>query len=572
MRAVVVVSLLLGCGSASPDRAQPLELERISPPQFTSHDVFVGARGDIVVLAQRLSRDGGATWQPIDGRLGAIDRVAIDGVVVATYSGGLVRWNLDTGAVTRVTGAPAYATDRTWRTRPGGRFMAFDQIENSIAFEGTNGWATSSLPQHSPTDTKPYIFDVASNGTVALAVAAWGVYRSTDGGASWQRILQPSDAGRVLVALQDGKFALLGGAATYRFDANGAPVGTAPGLTVERGEVAACSDGAVIARGAISRDAGATWTSLLGGGALELNVVRVSCGESYWVLGYSDSWGYRLLRYDPATGTGTVAGNWELDGESTWTSGGPPIVRDSDGTFFAAGLAWREGDETWTLREVPPRAWATEGALHGFAGAQYLTSRDAGRTWTAPAMLALDEGAEIEAFAATEDALLASVFTGGASDGMDVWRAQVWKSTDAGVTWSMGYDGVATRPAGGGDITGDAYRFVGVMPDGAWVAAGAISRDAGLTWEPTNIEGDRSLAFLTPLGHLVMMLPEDEVWRVYPDGGAGDALVTWALEADGNPVPASSVRSVAFDDAGYAYLARGAPYVQVWKTKIPVQD
>ncbi|MDX2090617.1 MAG: hypothetical protein SFX73_22345 [Kofleriaceae bacterium] len=572
MRALVLVSLLVGCGSSSPERAQPLELERISPPQFTSHDVFVGARGNIVVLAKRLSRDGGATWQTIDGRLGALDRVAIDGVVVATYSDGLVRWNLDTGTVTRIAGAPAFATDRTWRTRPGGRFMAFDQIENAIAFEGMNGWATSSLPQHSPTDTKPYIFDLASNGNVALVVSAWGVYRSTDGGASWQRILQPTDAGRVLVALQDGRFTLLGGATTYRFDASGTAAGTAPGITVERAEVAACSDGAVIARGAISRDAGATWTSLLGGGALELNVVRVSCGESYWVLGYSDSWGYRLLRYDPATATGTVAGNWELDGDSPWTSGGPPIVRDADGTFFTSGLAWREGEDTWTLRELPPRAWAMAGALHGFVGPQYVTSRDAGRTWTAPAQLSLDEGVEIEAFAATDDALLASVFTGGEAEGMDVWRSQVWMSIDAGATWSTRYDGVATRPLGGGDITGSAHRFVGVMPDGTWVAAGAISRDAGFTWEPTAIEGDRGLAFLTPRGDLVMTLPDEEVWRVYPDGGMGDAVATWALEAEETPVPASSVRSVAFDEAGYAYVARGAPYVQVWKTKIPVQE
>jgi len=571
VRLVVAVLVVVGCGT-SPERARPLVLEPVSPPQFTSHDVFVGARGDIVVLANRISRDGGMTWRPIDARLGTLARVTIDGAVLGTYAGGLVRWNLDTGAVTQLSGVPAFASEGTWRVQPGGRFIVFDPVENALAFEGPGGWRTATLPSPSPGENDPYIFDIASNGTVALAVAGWGVFRSIDGGASWQRTHQLAGAGRILVASSDGRFVLLGGTTTYRFDATGALAGEADGFAVEPVDVAACTDGAVIARGQISRDGGATWTSLLGGGALELNVVRVSCGESYWVLGYSDAWGYRLLRFDPSTGLGTAAGNWELDGTPAWGGAAPPIVRAADGTLFAAGLAWRDGDAAWTLRELPPRSWAAAGALHGFAGTQYLTSVDVGRTWTAPSMLDLEDGLEIEAVAADGDALLASAFAGTTVDNLDRWRARIWRTTDRGVTWDLAYDGVATRLVGGDVIDGAAHRFVGVAPDGAWVAAGAISRDRGLTWDANEVAGDRGLAFLTPQGDLVMTLPADDTWRVYASGGAGDLIATWALEADGMAVGASQLRSVAFDDAGFAYVARGEPYVQVWRTTQPVNE
>lgn len=571
MRPALALIAVAACGT-SPDQARPLALERVSPPQFTSHDVFVGARGDVVVLASRVSRDGGATWSPIDARLGTPTRVTIDGPVVGTYAGGLVRWNLDTGAITRLAGTPAFVGERTWRVQPGGRFIGFDPVRNALALEGPSGWITGALPQPSPTEVDPYIFDVASNGAVALAVAGWGVFRSTDGGATWQRLLQPAQAGRVLVALADGRFVLLGGATTYRFDASGAPAGEAPGVAVEDGEAAACTDGAVIARGAISRDAGATWTSLLGGGALALHVVRVTCDESYWVLGYSDTWGYRLLRYDPATQTGVAAGNWELAGEPAWGGAAPPIVRADDGTLFAAGLAWRDGDATWALRELPPRAWAAAGALHGFRGGQHLVSDDAGRTWTARGAIELEDGAEIEALASDGAALLAAAFTATTTDGVDHWRARTWRSTDEGGTWTLAYDGAASRPVGGDEVTGEAHRFVGVAPDGAWIAAGSISRDGGATWEPTDVAGDRSVAYLTPRGDLVMTLTTDDVWRVYGDAGAGDTITTWALEADGSPVGASELRSVAFDVDGYAYVARGAPYVQIWRTVRPVAD
>jgi len=81
------------------------------------------------------------------------------------------------------------------------------------------------------------------------------------------------------------------------------------------------------------------------------------------------------------------------------------------------------------------------------------------------------------------------------------------------------------------------------------------------------------MAHLMPDGSLVMQ-PADtsgEVWRVYADAGMGDLLATHAIEADGQPVLAAELRSVAFDDAGHAYLARGTPHVQIWRSTTPLQ-
>ena len=57
----VTAALSVACGGSSPSTPQNLVFERWSAPQPTSHDVFLAARGDIVVMAHRVSRDAGAT-------------------------------------------------------------------------------------------------------------------------------------------------------------------------------------------------------------------------------------------------------------------------------------------------------------------------------------------------------------------------------------------------------------------------------------------------------------------------------------------------------------------------------
>jgi hypothetical protein len=43
------------------------------------------------------------------------------------------------------------------------------------------------------------------------------------------------------------------------------------------------------------------------------------------------------------------------------------------------------------------------------------------------------------------------------------------------------------------------------------------------------------------------------------------------IEVDSQPVIAADLHSVAFDDAGFADVARGTPPVQVWRSTTPLR-
>ncbi len=575
---VLAAALVMGCGGASEsglETPRPLVFERWSPAQPSKYDVFVAAHGSVVLMTRRISRDGGATWSALDPRIGPLGRVAIDDTTASLYAPqlGLARWDLATDQIVPVAGAPAFAGERTWRRdRATGQFLAFDPIANTVAIERAGGWATASLPRPAPTECCPYITDVETNGTTLVAASGWGVHRSNDGGASWQLSAAPAPgAGRDLLVLGDGRFALVGGATTYLFSATGAADGTAA-VTAGNDEATVCDDGAIVVGGKVTHDLGATWQPLATAGDLELVVERAGCGAgSYWVLMRSEAWGYRLLRYAAPGAPGLAIGNWDAAGPQAWTTGGPSIVRTEDGTFLAGGLAWRDGT-AWTLREMPARTWSSGGMLFGVVGGRFVTSSDAGVRWTAIAATGLD-ATEPDAFARAADGTLhVGQLTADTVEKIDRWHARVWRSTDLGASWSVAYAGDATRPQGE-DTVGEAHRFVGITADGTWVATDAISSDGGATWQRTHAVGDRSLAHLMADGSLVMQ-PADasgEVWRVYADGGDGELLATHAIEADGQPVLAAELRSVAFDEAGHAYVARGTPHVQIWRSTTPLQ-
>jgi hypothetical protein len=285
----------------------------------------------------------------------------------------------------------------------------------------------------------------------------------------------------------------------------------------------------------------------------------------------SDAWGYRLVRYDAIGAAGIGAGNWEGVGDQAWTSSGPPIVLTEDGTFLAAGLALAPGAMTWTLREIPARTWVSGTTLFGVAKHKFFTSSDGGVTWTATAAEGLG-ATEPEAFSVGPDGeLYVGEFSGGTDAGLSMWHSQVWKSQDGGVSWTVAYDATATRPEGTEDVIGETHRFVGVLADGAWISTDAVSHDAGATWTPTDVKGDRGLAHLTRQGSLVTGGANEDLWRVYEDGGLGELTATWSIVVGDKPVPASQLRNVAFDDEGYAYTARGEPNEQIWRSNQPVE-
>jgi hypothetical protein len=240
-----------------------------------------------------------------------------------------------------------------------------------------------------------------------------------------------------------------------------------------------------------------------------------------------------------------------------------------DGTFLVGGWALAPGATDWTLRETPSRTWSSGGTLFGVQDDKFFASDDGGVTWRGTQASGLTI-TEPEAFARGADGTLyVSQFTGGSDPTVDTWHATVWKSSDGGASWTVAYDGIATRGADD-TITGEAHRFVGLLPDGAWVATDALSRDGGITWQHTDAVGDRGLAHLALDGSLVTGGADEKFWRVYDEGGLGDLRATYQLSVEGNPIPASQMRSVAFDEDGYVYVARGTPYAQIWRSDSPV--
>lgn len=561
----------VACGSsASPTTPQTLEFSRYSPPQASGHDILLAARGDVVVLAKRISRDGGATWSPLDSRIGELKGVAITGQQMTLFgtTSKLARWDLTTDTLTSIAGAPSYTSDRTWRVDPSGNAIAFDAVENALAVERSGTWTTAKLPQPATTEVRPYIKDIESNGSTLLSVSAWGVHRSVDAGVTWTLVTTAPDA-RDIVVLGDRRFVVVNSGPALLFDAGGAAAGTLPGLVIAAGEANVCEDGAIVARNKVTRDLGATWQELIAGGDLDMQVQRAGCGGGrYWVLALSDVWGYRFVRYDVLGSPGMAAGNWDAIGDQAWTNGGPPIVRAIDGTFLTSGFALSPGGTEWTLRETPARTWASGDTLFGVQKAAFYTSFDGGNTWVASPATGLTVE-EPEAFARGADgSLYVSQFTGTTTDALDTWRAVVWRSSDHGATWTIAYEGIATRT--GEDVVGEAHRFVGLTPDGAWIATDAVSRDGGTTWQKTDVNGDRGLAHLTHVGTLVTGGADEKLWRLYDDGGLGELRATYEIEVEGKPIPASQLRSVAFDAEGYAFVARGNPYVQLWRSNRPL--
>jgi hypothetical protein len=239
-----------GCGAqTSPSTPQVLELERWSPPQASAHDILLATRGDVVVLQKRISRDGGATWSALDSRIGELKGVAITGQQMALYgtTTKLARYDLATNAMTPLSGVPAFTGERTWRVDPAGNLMVFDAVENKLAIEHGGAWSEASLPQPTASEVRPYIKDLESNGTTVLAVSAWGVHRSLDGGKTFTFVTAANDA-RDLLVLADKRFALVGTGEARVFDATGAAAGTLSGLRLEENEATVCEDGAIVAR------------------------------------------------------------------------------------------------------------------------------------------------------------------------------------------------------------------------------------------------------------------------------------------------------------------------------------
>ena len=481
--------------------------------------------------------------------------------------------------MTPVAGAPSFTTERTWRVDPQERdCIAFDAVENAIAVEGSGGWVQSELPQPSATEVRPYVQDIESNGTTLLAVSAWGIHRSLDGGMTLaaRRDRRRAAAATCSCSATAGSRSSAARRRTL-FDARAPPPARTPSLVVGRTKATVCEDGTIVARNKLTHDLGATWQAL---------IAAAICDD--------DRQARRLRRHRPLLGArdsatrgaiGSCASTRSAEPASPPATGtrsairrGRRAVRRSralgDGTFLVAGLALAPGATRWTLqrdrRHARGRAATT---LFGVAKQQFYASHDGGVTWAARRAtgLAADEP---EAFARSADGTLyVSQFTGDT----DRWPRHVAlgrleerrprRDVDAGVRRHRDARGRRRRrDPGRGRIASSA-----ITDDRRLDRDRRGLRDGGMTWQKTTVLGDqRARAPHARTARSSPAAPTRSCGACTTTAVWATSRATYQIVVDGKSIPASQLRSVAFDEDGYAYVARGTPHAQIWRSNRPL--
>lgn len=261
------------------------------------------------------------------------------------------------------------------------------------------------------------------------------------------------------------------------------------------------------------------------------------------------TWQQDRWRGGGANGIGSAA---SFDGGRTWTRSDPAFTPCSGGTP-AAG-AWSRASDPWV-------SIGADGTVHALAlafdnpwggtGSAIVASRsaDGGRTWTAPATLAIEQDTDLflDKCTLTADPTrpgyayavwdrLAGV-TGPAE--LSTGPAWMARTTDGGITWEAPW--ILHDP--GADAQTISSQIV-VQPDGALVnllvlitqasattpvveVAALRSVDAGLSWSgPYLVSGWGSVGVVDPLdGHRVRS--GDIVPTVAVDRGSGALYAAW---------------------------------------------
>ncbi len=197
---VFILAVLTGVGSSqcsgqakflanhTLDRAAGQPVAAI-PSNSVSH---IAVRGNELWIGTSkglaLSKDGGRTWASFAGVAGfarpGIFAVSLRGDTIWTATG----YSKDVDGQSVQTGAGyTFSTDQgaTWTARP----QTLDAVNDSTVIYGIN--TVKFLPI--VVNEQNVTFDIAlSEGTVWIASWSSGIRRSTDRGASWQRVVLPS--------------------------------------------------------------------------------------------------------------------------------------------------------------------------------------------------------------------------------------------------------------------------------------------------------------------------------------------------------------------------------------------
>jgi hypothetical protein len=341
-------------------------------------------------------------------------------------------------------------------------------------------------------------------------------------------------------------------------DATGAPTTTVtpawPALANDVRKVPCL--GAIIYGDKLTRDLGTTWEPLLPATPRPLQLGTYACGGDYLALHVvqPSRW---TLRIDTL---GTLGTPYAIEPDTTTV----PVIQAGD-TFLAGDLAWKRGDEAWSLRILPQgNVYALrDGSLFAPSPTAVARSTDAGITWTTTPVTTPPPPADT--FLADSSGTL------WASAG-DASAARLWRSDDNGVTWTQVFE---QRVA-----NGMAPRLVAIGADDTFVATeqGAgldLSRDRGATWTQNPFPMGYHLVTVTNHGNALTYGKADEVdgqvWHLWRDHGDGKAFAQLMPTVDGEAVNVGvdgDHARIGADD--HLYLFGGGFFEGVWRSKDPV--
>ena len=284
---------------------------------------------------------------------------------------------------------------------------------------------------HGWTNTGPeggWVLEVARHpkaGRVAYASSGYGLFRSTDGGASWTRRAGPCCLGDIAIDPQDPRTVYAVRAAeAYR-----------------------------------SQDGGASWIRLPLGTASPLSVARVAVSTSMpeTIYAVSSSWGRSDARLWSSADAGMT---WVRAGRIESSRGHDPVALLVDPVQPTTVYVWvgakgvfrsDDGGKTWTRAgarlpvrrlsslEVDP---ATPCVLYaGTDRGDVFTSRDCGRKWTAAAR-GLDGAVGAIAVSTADGAVYAGTSPLRRSDGVELGGGVVYRSADGRAPWRRARRGV----------------------------------------------------------------------------------------------------------------------------------
>ena len=483
------------------------------------------------------STDGGASWSALPALNGQpVYDIEFDPAGIA-YIGTLdgVRRSTDDGAtwttlnlgiglndqVFELTIDPLDAT-RIWA----GVADALGNQTNTLLLSTNSG--TTWTPMVPPGG--PYSFTAIElePGNSNKIFAAWrgafgggGVFVSTDGGASWvnRSAGLPNnpmndllhDGGRLLLcggqlfgSQNVGVYTTSNDGVTWTQLSNGTwPILAITDLEIDPGDtthllVTSQGDGVFE-----STDAGANWTFAAGGtGGLSSNSVSFAPGSSSTIFVGSASNAVWRSGDGGASYAASSVGIGQLDVYSVATNPNDPLEMAIafQGLNNGGVQSSTDGGQSWSNESVPGTRYNTvgfdpSGTLYAISDgptsiAPEALYRRTGSSWTS---IGPDQGTVFEselvalAFDPNDPQL---ILTGGADFGVAGFEPTVWKSSDAGASWTKAYEGTIDNQ----DVVDivlpslGSNQVVACYTDfGAGQAGGALrSSDNGNTWALSN--------------------------------------------------------------------------------------